>query len=150
MDGWMTGWVQQVEPKLWLTSLSTVSKWAQLFSFQSSLYMRLWSQQTWLAALYVNMGAVSMCVWALDNVCLDIFLTIRKILKAEVLHNMLRRGIILRRLSLNVRADESLVKREAAATSLLQMTGGVHSCCTFNTSCVDQEALMSTLRDLLL
>lgn len=46
------------------------------------------------------------------------------------------------------RVDESLADRESAATSLQHCIGRVHSHCTFNTSCVDQKALMSTLWDL--
>lgn len=51
--------------------------------------------------------------------------------------------------SLNARTDESLVEREAAATWRLQRIGGVYAYCTFNTSCVDQVPLMSTLWGLL-
>lgn len=65
----------------------------------------------------------------------------QRFLKVEILQKPLRK---FSQGSVNARVDESLVKREAAATSLLHSIGWVHSHCTFNTLCVDQVALMSS------
>lgn len=70
----------------------------------------------------------------------------QRFLKVEILQKPWRKFF---QGSVNARVDESLVKREAAATSLLHSIGWVHSHCTFNTLCVDQVALMSSRWDTL-
>lgn len=52
----------------------------------------------------------------------------QRFLKVEILQKPWRKFS-------HARVDESLVKREAAATSLLHSIGWEHSHCTFNTLC---------------
>lgn len=114
--------------------------------FQSSPYMSLWSMC--LLSRYCWLFKLA-CAWKLGysctNECLDVFSNIHEIWKIKVLQKSWEKFSW----GSNARVDESLVERESAATSLLQRIGRVHSRCTFNTSCVDQVALMSTFWALL-
>lgn len=140
------GWVQQVTPKLWLAPPTPASKWALLFSVRSALHEPVVTADM--------LGYINVCVCVLvyekyivlmlmiASMCSQISMRSWKWRFFKTSRRIFSQGC------LNARVDESLAQREAAATSLLQRIGWVHSRCTFNTSCVDQEALMSTLWDL--
>lgn len=113
----------------------------QLYEGYWSWLMDEFSQLRESTIFLVRLKCDKFTVLMLMLVCL--VTNMQRFLKVEILQKPWRKFS-------HARVDESLVKREAAATSLLHSIGWEHSHCTFNTLCWPSSTNEQSVRHLML